>query len=459
MLTIRQISTKVTARDSRLFLLLLGLALGIAIGFNTELMFYGMLAGLLLTLWALKPIFLTYLAIFLIPMENALPAFRLPAVSISLTTVNFLTLAASSAYFVRVLFKREKIHWNPGFTFFALFVLWNFATIPQSVFKLDAVTRAVEWALFLLFFVTVANQFLNADIIKNSIVLFGLGGWVVTVTGLFIFRFQFDNRLEGLLGNPNSFANAIIACVIGVLLYPALKKRLTIGQAIYILLYVVVGVIATVQAGSRGAIIAWIVLLVGLNLFGRSLNISANTFILLLCIAVFTTVIPQTYEPVLERFAVSEVTDLGGRLSIWDIAINLIKEKPLVGYGAGSASSLVGLEYYSPFNIIGVQYKSVHNPILEIWIENGLIGLLLFGGVLAFPLFGLFRTLTGRSQVSFQQYFFPQVRIIAACFLSYLVIWLKNGGATHDKNLYIYLALAIVTALHLGWDQKAERTA
>ena len=69
--------------------------------------------------------------------------------------------------------------------------------------------------------------------------------------------------------------------------------------------------------------------------------------------------------------------DFSIRILSWDAALGLIKERPLGGYGAGNAQEAFNRiyaekEYTFPLK----EQLNAHNQFFQIWIENGLTGLL-----------------------------------------------------------------------------------
>lgn len=64
--------------------------------------------------------------------------------------------------------------------------------------------------------------------------------------------------------------------------------------------------------------------------------------------------------------------DLSGRVDIWDIAINMIKQKPLMGYGANLTTGQI---------LIKQTYYYSHNLILEIIVSGGIIALFALGNL------------------------------------------------------------------------------
>jgi O-antigen polymerase len=85
-----------------------------------------------------------------------------------------------------------------------------------------------------------------------------------------------------------------------------------------------------------------------------------------------------------------------GRLLIWQITSQLIKARPLAGYGSGAFNALYIKEQAKWFEskkgtkeqaMIAGSPESPFNELLHLWLEKGFIGLIITGGILGFILF------------------------------------------------------------------------
>lgn len=78
---------------------------------------------------------------------------------------------------------------------------------------------------------------------------------------------------------------------------------------------------------------------------------------------------------------------LAARLLMWQSAVELIKEKPLLGYGIVRSKEALMEKYQQKGFEIGVRLKyNSHNQYLESWLNAGIVGLILFLALLYFPL-------------------------------------------------------------------------
>jgi O-antigen ligase len=80
-----------------------------------------------------------------------------------------------------------------------------------------------------------------------------------------------------------------------------------------------------------------------------------------------------------------------GRILIWQVTSHLIKEHPVTGHGSGAFSALYMDEQAKWFErrkgtdeqaMVAGSPESTFNEFLKLWLEKGLIGVLLAGGIL-----------------------------------------------------------------------------
>ncbi|PPC91037.1 MAG: polymerase [Methylobacter sp.] len=74
-------------------------------------------------------------------------------------------------------------------------------------------------------------------------------------------------------------------------------------------------------------------------------------------------------------------TSIGARMIFLENTLELIKQRPLIGYGTSSFKNVYGAYAEKKYNDWrGEPVSDPHNQYLFVWFENGLIGLLLFLG-------------------------------------------------------------------------------
>jgi O-antigen ligase len=77
-------------------------------------------------------------------------------------------------------------------------------------------------------------------------------------------------------------------------------------------------------------------------------------------------------EPLVERFARVHTDFENGRLPLWQAAVAMFRDQPLVGNGWGSYRYLLNGYRIEP---TGLKYFHVHNEYLEVAADAGLVGL------------------------------------------------------------------------------------
>ena len=139
-------------------------------------------------------------------------------------------------------------------------------------------------------------------------------------------------------------------------------------------LYLPLGITAILLTASRGAVLAG---LVGLSIVPWTLErLRLGTKIALYALAAGSLVVASDFVPeaALARIASTradiEAGYFGGRGAIWLIGLDVVREHPLVGVGAGGFEEAVEPTTY--------QETAGHNVFLIILVEDGLVGLCLF---------------------------------------------------------------------------------
>ena len=121
----------------------------------------------------------------------------------------------------------------------------------------------------------------------------------------------------------------------------------------------------------------------------------------------------------------------------------LILDHPWLGVGVNNAPRAM-VRYAGAARGIG-QYPimPVHNPVLTIWAETGMIGILLYLGVLASALLAFVRSWL-RDRRAPDHWLIPYYALIAAVTLGYLASWVKGGGIESDRTYFLVLALLVL---------------
>jgi O-antigen ligase len=179
-------------------------------------------------------------------------------------------------------------------------------------------------------------------------------------------------RFAGLNANPNDLG---LTLVLGLPMawYLSLSKPRRPTAWIW-QLYFPLGITAILLTASRGAALAALVALLIVPWTLGRLRFRAKAALYALAVASVAFATRFVPEASLERIGSTradiEAGHFGGRAVIWQSGLEVVREHPLVGVGAGAFGAAVA-------PILGGDAAS-HQAFLSILVEQGLVGLTLF---------------------------------------------------------------------------------
>ncbi len=161
-------------------------------------------------------------------------------------------------------------------------------------------------------------------------------------------------------------------------------------KSIYVLFIILFGIILTLLASKTALIFIFIF---AIYIFWRLSNFIKNYLIRIsffagvcLLFGILFSILPPIKNRIIETYQQSNVeikqpdfsNSTISRRAAWNLEWQLIKENPMVGYGTGSANSLL-LEKFKEKKYISLVKNNMHthNQFLHTWIDLGLVGILL----------------------------------------------------------------------------------
>jgi O-antigen ligase len=228
--------------------------------------------------------------------------------------------------------------------------------------------------------------------------------WVGSVASILsdIAHFGFGYRTSGFTGNPNIFAVYLVAGlpIIAVLL----RHRDTTDRQRWMLwLSIPIYLSALIASGSRMGLIMGAVLGVyifttipGLPVRRRVTTVVVGGAFMGLTGLMFIILNPERFSPA------AFVSDRGaGRVDLWTAGVRMLSDKPLIGQGLGGfrlgvfdllqATSGADLNVIRQPEFIRAGAVESHNLYLTVAIDLGLIGFVLYFGVIAITFVNLWQ--------------------------------------------------------------------
>jgi O-antigen ligase len=228
---------------------------------------------------------------------------------------------------------------------------------------------------------------------RGALRLFGwafIGGAVLTtIVGLSSGRIgsHTSARFGGDFGNPNNLAAVVLPglALAGFMLIAsrrALERRLLAGCGMLLLLTLLL-------TQSRGGLIGLGAMCLAALLFGGPARARALVLVLLVVggsLAYFTTVASSSARHRATDFSVTQST---GRVDLWSVGWQMSRDHPVRGVGFGNFTVVAptylerDLDLRRSDLILRPTAAQVHNLYLNVLAELGVVGLLVFMGLLA----------------------------------------------------------------------------
>jgi O-antigen ligase len=171
-----------------------------------------------------------------------------------------------------------------------------------------------------------------------------------------------DSRAYGITNNPNSLGTMSAICLLcGYYLFEIIKNKFIKILNAFIEISCIYTVIIS---GSRSSIILLIINILMIvfifkNKHKKELIISLFFIIFIIIVFGYENKIPGINRLINEGIGED-------RLSLWSIAIEMFRQKPLIGWGYGVTN--LGLQIYNKL------IMAFHNSYLSVLVEMGIIG-------------------------------------------------------------------------------------
>lgn len=296
-----------------------------------------------------------------------------------------------------------------------LFLMWSFITVLTSFNKTEGI---IDWYKNYVFYVSILNLTIIYNIVNKKlffyVIIFLLGAESILIFYRFLNIYNFENppnreySFVGFTSNLNVAAYSIlIKLPLAFYLLLKLKNKLFL---IFIGIIIFIGVFDILIISSRSSILALLFIIASYAilfvLFRRNNSVKPykSLFILLiLCLSTFLVhkilYINSDSIAVDQRLTSFDLNDPRSsssfRLGFYHEAIKGFLEKPIFGYGMGN------------WKIFSIQYGSerireyqvpyhVHNDFLQMFVETGFLGGLLYLFIYILPIFYLIRKILDR---------------------------------------------------------------
>jgi putative inorganic carbon (HCO3(-)) transporter len=358
-----------------------------------------------------------------------------------------LVVLALAAWIFCVITHREKIRVLPTAILALVFMGWGFASLLWAS-TLSAGTQQLQvyimrFAIFLLLIPNMINTRKRLNQMMGVIALDGLALFLTSLWILVTDGYAPGARFTIFKVNENMVGVAAMITLAGVLWQAAHRRKFYQLWNILAGIYLLFAIGITALSGSRGSTISLVVIL-AVFLLWRSTRRWAVIALVFLLLAVL--IYPAMFTTMVERFLLTQGdTLLNGREFTWQASWKVIQSSPLVGTGIGGSRFAI-LPYLAHIFSDPLSGAAVHNPILTLWVETGLIGLLLYLSIPGAAV-GSFVLSLRTARRGKDAWLLPYFAIISSIALGYILSWYIGGGMQSDFSYYMILSFLLLPAV------------
>jgi len=343
---------------------------------------------------------------------------------------------------------RKKIIWTGPALFMFFFLLWSGVTLLWTGKTGPATTALQVYSLrFLLFLVLIPNEIRTRQDLDGLMNALAISGWVLmlsVVATLLLQGYTTGSRLKVFGENENGAGMLAVIALIGVMWQGSQRSNHRTWKVFRVAVFVVLMFGLVAMSGSRGSAISLIIILAAFWAWKSARPWGKFAVMITILALIFT---PSLFTTLVERFTVQRHdTMLGGREVLWQAAWQLIEDHPLGGVGIGNAPYAAVHYLETDPRVVGAERATIHNPVLTIWSETGLLGIFLYLGVFASALFLFIREYLKFKKLGVGQ-LINYCATVACVTLGYMASWFKGGGMESDFSYFLMLALLVLPSV------------
>lgn len=406
----------------------------------------GVLATTLIYVLLVKPVWALYIAVTAVFIPQQVVQL-LPIPLLANYLISILVLLAGISWLMNVAIQRRKIVWKGTILLMSGFMIWSVITLFWASNLTSGRQALITLLIGFLSLVLLVNQVNTAKALSGLLTTLALIGWMLVLAGIgtvLVERYTQGSRLNILGINENLFGIQLLLAMPGVLwqaIRPSSRNGILKGLMAFVYLVLAMGLIA--MSGSRGSAISFLVILLGICLW-KPTRVWGVLVLLVLVLGVLLT--PLLFSTTLDRFAlVQGDTLLGGREALWQATLNLIFDNFWLGVGIGNARHALVPYAILLRDIGGNDSVATHNPVLQVWAETGVPGILLYLSVLGSAIWTFIRQYL-RHRQSGARDLLLYYALVGSLFFGYILSWIKGGGMESDPTYFLMLALLLIPA-------------
>jgi len=283
--------------------------------------------------------------------------------------------------------------------------------VAYSPYKAQAFTDLERQLAIFLFPILISASSLNLAVYRNR--LLKIFGFTCSITVLYLFIHAFrvilynhsplSYMVSTFLTNHNfsapiqmhaTYLSMYVSLSLIIFIYFFLEEKIRINKLLYATCILIL-VAGLVQLASRSVFIATIFIIALYPVFIQQRAIRMKFLMLALPIMLAALISIYNIDALKRRYTVELRNDLTQasinneiiepRMARWQIAWQLFRHSPLIGYGSGTEKRILMENYFDKRFYNSYLHKlNAHNQYLSIMLKTGIWGLLIFLFVLTY---------------------------------------------------------------------------
>lgn len=273
------------------------------------------------------------------------------------------------------LFYAKDFRINKSIAYLFIFIFYIFIQIFYSISTSDTISKFVMYTMyFALVFLCTSIKYNEREIkFLNRIFAYST---IIAAISVYFWGFYENGRLTLHINSrtredQNQFCGYFLVGTVYFIKNITEKRRIILSS-----IFVVIFLFVALLTGSRGGLLAIALAIVTYLLFyskndkNKIKKILISIIIVIILIVSINGLLNLLSPDIAKRFSVKNVQESGGtgRTEIWKYYLNFFKESKILrkifGYGAGT--------------ILNIYEKVAHNNWIQLLIENGIMGEIIF---------------------------------------------------------------------------------
>ena len=277
-----------------------------------------------------------------------------------------------------------------------LFFCWNFLSIFWTLNIDGTLQRIITYAQMFILMLIIWELFQKPEDFLLGLQAYVLGAYVAVGSVII----NYINGQAAVVYEGRYSATGVNAVDLALILIlglplawylfsmPRSGKNAALFIRLINLAYIPAAIFAILLTGSRTSLFA--IIPFAIYIFGsRRLSFSLRAVIFVVLLIAILVSLPYLPQSVTSRLSTTIASvssaDLGGRVSIWRAARDVLANHPFLGSGSGTMVSIIG--------------SASHNTFISVIAETGVIGFLLFSLILLIVFYRALRLPEGYSEL------------------------------------------------------------